>query len=66
MPRARSIYQQIVDRQPTQADAWRGLCLTTSRMGQRKDAERAFARYIKLRPAAADAARIRAQLDKLR
>jgi len=65
-PRARSIYQQIVDRQPTQADAWRGLCLSASRMGQRKDAERAFERYLKLRPTAPDAARIRAQLDKLR
>ncbi|HMI93334.1 MAG TPA: protein kinase [Polyangiales bacterium] len=65
-PRARGIYQQILDRQPTQADAWRGLCLTASRMGQRKDAERAFERYLKLRPTASDAARLRAQLDKLR
>jgi hypothetical protein len=65
-PRARSIYQQILDRQPMHADAWRGLCLTASRMGQRKDAERAFERYVTLRPTAPDAARIRAQLDKLR
>jgi hypothetical protein len=66
MPRARSIYQQVLDRQPAQADAWRGLGLTASRMGQRKDAERAFERYLQLRPNAPDAARIREQLDKVR
>jgi eukaryotic-like serine/threonine-protein kinase len=66
IPRARSIYQQVLDRQPSQADAWRGLGLTASRMGQRKDAERAFEQYLKLRPSAPDAARIREQLDKLR
>ena len=66
MPRARSIYQQVLDRQPTQADAWRGLGLTASRMGQRKDAERAFERYLRLRPNAPDAARLQEQLDKMR
>jgi serine/threonine protein kinase len=65
-PRARSIYQQILDRQPAQADAWRGLGLTASRMGQRNDAVRAFEQYLKLRPNAPDAARIHEQLDKLR
>ena len=53
-------------RQPTQAEAWRGLGLTASRMGQRKDAEQAFERYLKLRPKAPDAARIREQLEKVR
>jgi len=66
MPRARSIYQQVLERQPAQADAWRGLGLTASRMGQRKDAERAFERYLKLRPNAQDAPRIREQLEKVR
>jgi regulator of sirC expression with transglutaminase-like and TPR domain len=66
MPKARSLYQRVLDRQPRQADAWRGLGLAASRMGQRKDAERAFERYLKLRPNAPDAARIREQLAKLR
>lgn len=66
IPRARILYQQVLERQPSQPDAWRGLGLTASRMGQRKDAERAFEQYLKLRPDAADAARIREQLEKLR
>jgi regulator of sirC expression with transglutaminase-like and TPR domain len=66
MPKARSIYEQVLERQPAQAEAWRGLGLTASRMGQRKDAEHAFERYLKLRPKAPDAARIREQLDKVR
>ena len=66
MPRARSIYQQVLERQPAQADAWRGLGLTAARIGLRKDAEHAFERYLKLRPNAPDAARIREQLDKVR
>jgi regulator of sirC expression with transglutaminase-like and TPR domain len=35
-------------------------------MGQRSEAARAFQRYLQLRPDAADAARIREQLDKLK
>jgi serine/threonine protein kinase len=66
MPRAKAIYQEILDHAPRQPDAWRGLGLVTSRMGQRKDAEHAFERYLELRPNAPDAARIREQLAKVR
>jgi serine/threonine-protein kinase len=66
MPRAKALYQEILDRSPRQADAWRGLGLVSSRMGQRKDAERAFERYLELRPNAPDAGRIREQLEKVR
>jgi serine/threonine-protein kinase len=66
MPRAKELYQQILERAPSQPDAWRGLGLVCSRMGQNKDAERAFERYLELRPGAPDAERIREQLAKVR
>jgi serine/threonine-protein kinase len=66
MPRAKALYQQILERAPSQPDAWRGLGLVSSRMGQYKDAERAFERYLELRPDAPDAERIREQLAKVR
>lgn len=66
MPRARSLYQQVIERAPAQADAWRGLGLAASRMGQDTDAKRAFERYLKLRPNAPDAERIGEQLERLR
>lgn len=66
MPRAKALYQEILDRAPRQPDAWRGLGLVASRMGQRKDAARAFERYLELRPNAPDADRIREQLEKVR
>jgi serine/threonine-protein kinase len=66
MPRAKELYQQILERAPSQPDAWRGLGLVCSRMGQYKDAERAFERYLQLRPDAPDAERIREQLAKVR
>lgn len=66
MPRAKALYQQILERAPAQPEAWRGLGLVSSRMGQHKDAERAFERYLELRPNAPDADRIREQLAKVR
>ena len=66
MPRAKALYQQILERAPRQADAWRGLGLVSSRMGQQKDAAHAFERYLELRPNAPDAERIREQLEKVR
>jgi len=66
MPRAKALYQEILARAPQQPDAWRGLGLVASRMGQRKDAAQAFERYLELRPNAPDADRIREQLEKVR
>jgi serine/threonine-protein kinase len=66
MPLAKTLYQDILTRTPSQPEAWRGLGLVANRMGQTKDAARAFERYLELRPNAPDAARIREQLDKLR
>jgi serine/threonine-protein kinase len=66
MPLAKTLYQKILERAPSQPEALRGLGLVSSRMGQEKDAARAFERYLELRPDAPDAARIREQLEKLR
>jgi len=66
VPRAKALYQQILERSPSQPEAWRGLGLASSRMGLVNDAERAFERYLKLRPNAPDAERVRDQLAKIR
>jgi serine/threonine-protein kinase len=65
MPRAKALYQQVLARSPNEPDAWRGLGLVSSRMGQSNDARQAFDRYLKLRPNAPDADRIRQQREKL-
>lgn len=59
------LYRQIVRTWPRQADAWRGLGLAASRLGERAEAVRAFERYLELRPDASDAARVRQRLDEL-
>ena len=66
VPRAKALYQQVLERSPSQPEAWRGLGLASSRMGQLNDAEVAFERYLKLRPNAPDAERVRDQLAKIR
>lgn len=66
MPRSKALYQRVLAQSPNQPDAWRGLGLVASRMGQSNDARQAFERYLQLRPNAADSDRIRAQLAKLR
>jgi hypothetical protein len=65
MPRARSLYREATGKATSNADAWRGLGMVSSRMGQREEAKRAFERYLQLRPGAADAAAIRKKLDEL-
>jgi serine/threonine-protein kinase len=65
MPRARSLYREATAKAPSNADAWRGLGMVSSRMGQREEAKRAFERYLQLRPSAPDAAAIRKKLDEL-
>jgi len=65
MPRAKALYQQVLARSPNEPDAWRGLGLVSSRMGQSNDARQAFDRYLELRPNAPDSDRIRQQREKL-
>jgi tetratricopeptide (TPR) repeat protein len=62
MPLARSLYREASERAPSNADAWRGLALVSSRMGEHGEAERAFKRYLALRPNAPDADAIRKKL----
>jgi serine/threonine protein kinase len=64
--RSRDLYSQVLARDPARADAYRGLGLASARLGRRAEAARAFERYLQLRPNAADAARIRTELAKLR
>jgi tRNA A-37 threonylcarbamoyl transferase component Bud32/TolA-binding protein len=64
--RARDLYLQVLARDPARADAYRGLGLAAARLGRRAEASRAFERYLQVRPNAPDAARIRAELAKLR
>jgi serine/threonine-protein kinase len=64
--RSRDLYLQVLARDPARADAYRGLGLACARLGRRAEAARAFERYLQMRPDAADAARIRAELAKLR
>ena len=64
--RSRDLYLQVLARDPARADAYRGLGLASARLGRRAEAARAFERYLQARPNAPDAARIRAELAKLR
>jgi serine/threonine-protein kinase len=64
--RSHDLYLQVLARDPARADAYRGLGLASARLGRRAEAARAFERYLQMRPDAADAARIRAELAKLR
>lgn len=64
-PQARVLYLRATVAAPRDAAAWRGLGLVAARLGQRRDAKRAFQRYLALAPDAPDAARIRGQLEQL-
>jgi hypothetical protein len=64
-PRARALYREVIRRAPDNADAWRGLGMVSSRMGERNEAAIAFRRYLQLRPNAPDAAAIRQKLSGL-
>jgi serine/threonine-protein kinase len=62
MPLARSLYRDATERAPSNADAWRGLGMVSSRMGEKSEASRAFKRYLTLRPDAPDAEAIKKKL----
>jgi eukaryotic-like serine/threonine-protein kinase len=63
---AHDAYRKVIARDPKQVDAWRGLGLSSSRLGSSAEAERAFRRYLELRPDAPDSARIRSLRAKLK
>ena len=65
MPRARALYREATERAPSSAEAWRGLGMVSSRMGERGEAARALKRYLTLRPNAPDAAAIQKKLQEL-
>jgi hypothetical protein len=65
MPRARALYREATEKVAANADAWRGLGMVSSRMGEREEAARAFKRYLALRPNAPDAEAIRKKLEGL-
>lgn len=68
----RGLIPQAIDRlreatlaAPRYAPAWRSLGIAQERLGRTAEARRAFARYLRIAPGAADAGRIRARLDAL-
>jgi serine/threonine-protein kinase len=63
LPRARALYREATVKAPANADAWRGLAMASSRMGQREEAARALQRYLALRPNAPDAEALRRKLE---
>jgi serine/threonine-protein kinase len=65
MPLARSLYRDATEHAPSNADAWRGLGMVSSRMGEKTEASRAFKRYLQLRPDAPDAEAIKKKLAEL-
>jgi hypothetical protein len=65
MPRARALYREATERAPGNPDAWRGLGIVCSRMGERSEAARSLKRYLALRPNAPDAAAVQKRLSEL-
>lgn len=65
LPRARQLYRQATFHDDEHAPAWRGLGLSSERMGLVPEAASAYRRYLRLAPSASDAARVRARLAAL-
>ncbi len=62
---ARRRFVQVTEAAPRRAAAWRGLGVAAERLGRRREAVRAFRRYLALAPGAPDAAAVRSKLDRL-
>ena len=60
---AKAAYQQAIDRDPTYAEAWRGLGRIERALGDNDAGRAAFERYLELNPGAPDAAFLRAYID---
>ena len=65
LPQAAERLQQATLAAPRYAPAWRSLGITHERLRHTAEARRAFTRYLRLAPGAADAALIRARRDAL-
>ncbi|MEQ8887280.1 MAG: serine/threonine-protein kinase [Sandaracinaceae bacterium] len=62
---AQRSFQEATRAAPGHGPAWRGLGLASERLGRRAAASRAYRRYLRLAPGAADAVQARARLEAL-
>ncbi len=58
-------YRQAIEVDPGVAAAWRGLGLASEKLGKGREAKRAYLKYLRLRPHAADEAEIRNRVAAL-
>ena len=65
LARAADLYQRASQRDPSNAAAWRGLGVTSERLGKLDAARNAFERALKLNPSGAQADSMRARLKAL-
>lgn len=65
LPAAIAKYREATLASPAHADAWRGLGIANQRMNRIAEARRAFERYLRVAPDAADATRIQQRLASL-
>ncbi len=65
IPRARDLYREATLASPSNGAAWRGLGLSSERLGLVPEARRAYTRYLEIAPTARDAATVRERLQRL-
>jgi Flp pilus assembly protein TadD len=65
MGRAAELFAQATQRDPRSAAAWRGLGLTSERLGRTRDAVRAYKRALQLAPTGPQSDSVRARLQQL-
>jgi serine/threonine-protein kinase len=65
LARAADLYTQATVRDPRSAAAWRGLGLTSERLGRTRDAIRAYRRALQLAPTGVQAESVRERLGQL-
>ena len=65
LPAAIEKFREATLAAPSYAPAWRGLGIAYERMNRNADALRAFRRYVRIAPGAADAPRIQARIEAL-
>jgi hypothetical protein len=65
LARAADLYTQATARDPRSAPAWRGLGITSERLGRTRDAVRAYRRALQLAPTGQQAESVRERLGQL-
>ncbi|MFT5355837.1 MAG: hypothetical protein ACI9KE_003056, partial [Polyangiales bacterium] len=65
LPAAVNLFREATQVAPAYSAAWRGLGLANERFGRQREARRAYGRYLRLAPRAADAAAIRQRMSSL-